>query len=223
MKLVYLHSYTPRFDDCFLLLWQNTNFFPYRVSSLPWYERWKVLQCPLPFSRLFLVKKQGNDVPRLFQPLKGGGGRPPKDYRTGFFQAIIVNFLTIGIHGTDIMHPYMNTIIEYMNHQIKINCSLMCVFFFRTVRPKMGINIKGDVAKFEKNFFEGIQPWSSWGRGKIHSFKEVPLSLVEEWPQQQGRKRQCCLQCHERSLPRRSIEQWCWCFPGWKKSPSVKQ
>lgn len=61
----------------------------------------------------------------------------------GFFQAIIVNFLPIGIHGTDIMHPlheHHNRIHESPNtNQLFIDVR----FFFRTVRPKMGINIMG--------------------------------------------------------------------------------
>lgn len=42
----------------------------------------------------------------------------------------------------------------------------------------MGINIMGDVAKFEKKFLWRDPTLVKLGKGKIHSFKEVPLSLV---------------------------------------------
>lgn len=84
-------------------------------------------------------------------PLKVEAGDPQRTTGWAFLQAIMVNFLTIGIHGTDIMHTYMNTIIiKSMNHLIKINCSLMCAFFSEPFVPLESTSRAK--AKFEKKF-----------------------------------------------------------------------
>ena len=107
MKIVvYLHCYTPRFDD-----WSDKSQASSH-SSMPWYERWKVLQCPLPFSRLFLVQKKNADIPRrwaISTPGLGGGVRwLPKGRlnRMGVLKGIMKWNSRMGhrIHGTDIIY-----------------------------------------------------------------------------------------------------------------------